>query len=109
MTPGALPAVVAASGSNTGVSVASFSIVVAADALVRGDVADGDDLVVEAAGILGCRGALVRAGGPRILVLARDLEVTGNGGGLLIMWSLSKVEVSPSKTMWSRISLSPIR
>ena len=61
-TPGALPAVVVPSGSNTGFSAASFSTVVSRpDRLVGRDVADRDDLVVEAARVLRRRGALLRA------------------------------------------------
>ena len=65
LTPGALPAVVVPSGSNTGFSAASFSTVVSRrTALVGGDVADGHDLVVEAAGVLRGRGTLVRPRAP---------------------------------------------
>ena len=71
MTPGALPAVVVPSGSKTGFSFASDSSVVSRpDRLVRGHVADRDDLVVEAARVLRGRGALVRAERPRVLLLA---------------------------------------
>src|ERR1043165_3593398 len=83
LTPGAFPAVVVPSGSKTGGSAPPRSAVgprpaprssgvedrrerpqplerrVAPDALVRGHAADRDDLVVEPAGVLCRRGALL--------------------------------------------------
>ena len=56
---------------------------VAADALVRGQVADGDDLVLEEPGVLRSRGTLVRPVRPRVLVLAGDAELARHGGCLL--------------------------
>src|SRR5205085_5593682 len=56
---------------------------VAAHALVGSDLADGDDLVVEAPRVLRRRRALVRAQRPAILVLARDTELARDERGLL--------------------------
>ena len=56
---------------------------VAADALVGRDVADGNDLVVEAAGVLGRGGALLRAKRPGVLLLAADAELPRHGRRLL--------------------------
>ena len=56
---------------------------VAAHRLVGRHLADGNDLVVEAARVLRRRGALVRAKRPRVLVLARDAELAGDLGRLL--------------------------
>ena len=46
--------------------------------LVARDVADGDELVVEAAGVGGGRPALLRAQRERVLILARDAPALGD-------------------------------
>ncbi len=53
------------------------------DALVGADAVDGDDLLLEATGVLGRGGALVRAQRPGVLVLPRDPELPRDRGGLL--------------------------
>ncbi len=56
---------------------------VPADALVRGDLSDGDDLVIEPARVLRGRRALVRARRPCVLVLAGDPEIARDDRRLL--------------------------
>ena len=83
MTPGALPAVVVPSGSKTGFSAASFSTVVSrriASSLL--ELAGRDDLLREAAGVLGRGGARLRPGRPGVLGLAGDAELARDARGL---------------------------
>ena len=56
---------------------------VAADALVRRNPVDRDDLVVEATGVLRRGGPLVGSQRPRVLILARDPELPRHDGCLL--------------------------
>src|SRR5436190_20596110 len=48
------------------------------DALVRGDVAHRDDLLVETSAALRCGGALLGTERPRVLLLAGDAELAGD-------------------------------
>ena len=83
MTPGALPAVVVPSGSKIGFERGQrLDRRVAPDRLVELDVADGDDLLREVPGVLRSSSTSLRARRPRVLRLARDLELAGDTRGL---------------------------
>ena len=105
VTPGALPAVVVPSGSNTGGRAASFSSVVSRRMLSSAaTLADRDDLVLEAAGVLRGSRALVRAGAHASWSSREIPSSRETADACWIMWRPSKVEVRPSNTMWSNTS-----
>ena len=111
MTPGALPAVVVPSGSNTGFSFASDSAVVsAAHALVGRDVADRDDLVVEAARRRCAAAARCCDRAAQASCSSREMPSSRDTCAFCCtMCSPSNVEVSPSKTIESISSPFPRR
>ncbi len=79
LIPLAFPAVTVPSERNAGLSLASASVVrLGPRMLVDGDIADGNELVVEAAGRVRGRPALLRAQRERVLILARDAEALGD-------------------------------
>ena len=79
LIPLAFPAVTVPPARKAGLSAASCSTVVSGRGCSsRDDVADRDELVVEAARLGGCGPACLRARGERVLVLARDAVALGH-------------------------------